>query len=76
MPQAAQVLLLAGSAQAAIIQNDAPGPPPPPSQPLSFLGKPTSANEGPSADGHTQNEAPGGLTQTALEVVAALPSLF
>ena len=71
------ILLLACSAQAGYMQNGSPEPPPPPpSQPASAVQEPTDATDEPTADGYMQNEAPGGLTQIALDVLAALPSLF
>ncbi|HEX8150373.1 MAG TPA: hypothetical protein VF591_24530 [Pyrinomonadaceae bacterium] len=57
------------------MQNDAPAPPPP-SQPASAAQEPADSTEGPTVDGDIQNEAPSDLTQIALDVFAALPSLF
>jgi hypothetical protein len=71
----ALVLLLACSAQAGYIQNDAPTPPPP-SQPANYIQEPTDTSQQTSADGIMQNEAPSALTQIALEVLAVMPSLF
>ena len=71
----ALVLLLACSAQAGIMQNEAPAPPPP-SQPASTAQGPTDATDEPTANGYIQNDAPSGLVQIALDVLAALPSLF
>ena len=71
----ALVLLLACSAQAGYIQNDAPAPPPP-SKPAAAVQEPTDTSQETSANGIMQNEAPSGLTQVALEVLAVLPSLF
>ena len=72
----ALILVLACSAQAGYIQNDAPAPPPPPSQPASAVQEPTDTSQETSANGIMQNDAPSGLTQVALEVLAVLPSLF
>jgi hypothetical protein len=58
------------------MQNDAPAPPPPPSQPASAAQEPTNATQEPTANGIMQNEAPSGLMQIALDVLAALPSLL
>ena len=71
----ALLLLLACSAQAGIMQNDAPKPPPPP-QPTSAVQEPTDTSQEPTANGYMQNDAPSGLTQIALEMLAVLPSLF
>ena len=71
----ALVLLMACSAQAGIMQNEAPAPPPP-SQPAIAVDNPTDANDEPTANGYMQNGAPSGLVQIALDVLAALPSLF
>ena len=70
------ILLLACSAQAGYMQTGAPEPPPPPSQPASAVQEPTDTSQEPSANGYMQNGAPGGLTQIALDVLAALPALF
>ncbi len=69
------LVLLAFSAQAGIIQNETPAPPPP-SQPVSTTPVPTGEGDEPTDDGIMQNEAPSGLTQVALDVLAVLPSLF
>ena len=72
----ALILLLACSAQAGIMQNEAPAPPPP-SQPANTVDEPTDATlVEPTANGYMQNGAPSALTQIALEVLAVLPSLF
>jgi hypothetical protein len=71
----ALILLLACSARAGYIQNDAPAPPPPP-QPVSAVQEPTDTSQETSASDYMQNDAPSGLTQIALEVLAVLPSLF
>lgn len=73
----ALVLLLACSAQAGIMQNDAPAPPPPPpSQPANSVQEPTNNLQETSANGYMQTGAPDGLTQIALEMLAVMPSLF
>ena len=71
----ALVLLLACSAQAGIMQNDAPAPPPP-SQPANSVQELSDTSQETSANGIMQNDAPSALTQIALEVLAVLPSLF
>jgi len=71
----ALVLLLACSAQAGIIQNEAPALPPP-LQSASATLAPTDTSQETSANGYMQNEAPSALTQIALEMLAVLPSLF
>ncbi|MDT5269051.1 MAG: hypothetical protein QOH49_1237 [Acidobacteriota bacterium] len=69
------ILLLACSAQAGYMQNGLPEPPPPP-QPASAAREPMNATQEPTTNGIMQNDAPSGLTQIALDVLAALPSLF
>ena len=69
------ILLLACSAQAGYMQNGSPEPPPP-SQPAIAVDDPTDATDEPIANGLMQNDAPSGLTQVALDVLAALPLLF
>ena len=71
----ALILLLACSARAGYMQSGSPEPPPP-SKPASAVGEPTAATEEPTADGNIQSEAAGVLTQVALDMLAALPSLF
>jgi hypothetical protein len=71
------ILLLACSARAGYMQTGgSPEPPPPPSQPAFAVDEPTDAPEGPAAESVMRNDAPGALTQLALEVLAAMPSLF
>ena len=60
------ILVFACSAQAGYIPNDAPAPPPPP----------TSAPEEQSVNGWMPNGAAESLTQTALDLLTALPSLL
>jgi len=70
----ALVLLLACSAQAGVMQNETPAPPPP--QPANSIQELTDVTDEPTTNGYMQNDAPSGLTQVALEVLAVLPSLF
>ena len=60
----ALILLLACTAQAGWMPNDAPAPPPP-----------ASATEEQSVDGWMPNGAEESLTQLALDLLTALPSL-
>lgn len=71
----ALILLLACSAQAGVMQNDAPAPPPP-SQMTSAMPEPTDAAEESTADGIMGNDAANSLTQIALDLLATLPSLL
>lgn len=76
----ALILLLSCSAQAGYMQTGSPQPPPP-SQPANSIQEPTNTTQEPSANGYMQNgimqnEAPSGLTQIALEVLAVLPALL
>ena len=71
----ALILLLACSARAGYIQTGgSPEPPPPP--PSSPAVEPTGSTGEPIADGNTQSEEAGVLTQVALNMLAALPLLF
>jgi hypothetical protein len=63
------VLLLTGSANAGIMPNDASTPPPPPSQPATADPEPTDAEQA----GEMPSDV---LTQTALDLLALLPSLL
>jgi hypothetical protein len=72
----ALILLLACSARAGVMQNETPAPPPPPSQPANSIQEPTDTFQEPTANGYMQNDAPSGLTQIALDMLAVLPSLF
>jgi hypothetical protein len=56
-------LILTGSAAAGEIQNGSPAPP-------------TNTTQAPTTDGDIQNDAADSLTQTVLDLLAALPSLF
>jgi hypothetical protein len=60
-------LLLTGSASAGIIPNGSPAPPP---------SQPANAAQEPTLDGIIPNGATDGLTQTVLDLLAALPSLL
>jgi hypothetical protein len=59
------VLLLSCSVRADWMANGSPAPPPS-----------SHAIEEPTADGVTGNDAPDDLTQTVLDLLAVLPSLF
>jgi hypothetical protein len=67
------VLLLTASASAGEIPNDSPAPP---SQPTSAVQEPTNAVAETTTDGIIPNDAADSLTQIALELLAALPSLL
>lgn len=71
----ALILLLACSAQAGYMQNDAPAPPPP-AQPASAVQEPTDAAQEPTMGGEIPNDAMDSLTEIALELLALLPSLL
>ena len=71
----ALILLLACSAQAGYMQNDAPAPPPP-SPATSTTQEPMDAAKDPTLDGVMPNDAPDRLTLIALELLAVLPSLL
>ena len=70
------VLLMSVPASAGLIPNDTPAPPPPPS--ASAVQEPTGGEmpNGYMQNGIMQNEAPSGLTQIALELLAVLPSIL
>ena len=68
------VLLLTGSAAAGEMPNPAPAPPA--SQSASVTQEPTNAAQDPATGGEMPNPAPDALTQTVLDLLAALPSLF
>ena len=72
----ALILLLACSARAGYIQTGGSPQPPPPSPSATPVGESTGSTEELIADGDTQSEAAGVLTQVALDMLAALPSLF
>lgn len=63
----ALTLLLACSAQAGWMGNESPAPPP---------SQPTSAVGAPAADGWMPNGVATDLTQSALDLLAVLPSLL
>ena len=66
-------LLLTGSASAGIMQNGSPTPPPPPPpQPESAVQEPADAEQA----GIMPNGVAESLTQTALDLLALLPSLL
>jgi len=67
------VLLLTGSASAGIMPNLPPAPPP--SQQTNATQEPTDAVQDPTA-GEIPNGATDSLTQTVLDLLAALPSLL
>jgi hypothetical protein len=69
------ILLLACSAQAGYIPNDTPAAPPP-SQQTSAVQEPTDATQDPTLDGAMPNDIAYSLTQTALDLLALLPSLL
>ena len=74
----ALILLLACSAQAGWMGNDSPAPPPP-SQPASAVQEPTAGGEittSQTATGAIPNDTTNTLTQIALDLLAALPSLL
>ena len=71
------VLLLTGSANAGLIPNESPAPPP--TQPATAAQEPTGGdiqNGQPALNGEIPNEAPDSMTQTALDLLAALSSLL
>ena len=69
------VLLLACSAQAGWIQNEAPAPPPPSPQ-TSAVQEPVNAVQEPTTDGEISNNVTDSLTGIALDLLAILPSLL
>jgi hypothetical protein len=73
----ALVLLLACSAQAGWMPNDMPAPPPP-AQPASAVQEPTGGEvtTGETIPGEIPNATTDTLTQIALDLLAALPSLL
>jgi hypothetical protein len=64
----ALILLLACSAQAGYMQNEAPAPPPPP-QPANVVQEPTTGGEIP-------NDVSDSMTGIALDLLAVLSSLL
>jgi hypothetical protein len=68
------MLILACSAQAGHIHNDVIATPPPP--PPSAMQEPTDADQEPTTPGIMPNGAAESLTQTALDLLALLPSLL
>jgi hypothetical protein len=70
------VLLLTVPASAGLIPNESPAPPP---ATANAVQEPTGSeipNGGPTLDGEMPNLAPDSLTQTALDLLALLPSLL
>jgi hypothetical protein len=61
------VLLLTGTTSAGIMPNLPPAPPP---------SQATNAAQDPATGGEMPNPAPDSLTQTALDLLALLPSLL
>jgi hypothetical protein len=51
-------------------------PTPPPSQPTNAVQEPTDATQEPTLDGIMPNGVADSLTQTALDLLALLPSLL
>lgn len=71
----ALILLLACSAQAGYMQNDAPTAPPQ-SQPTSTIQEPTDAAQQPTTGGIMENGTADSLMQIALDLLAVLPALL
>jgi hypothetical protein len=69
----ALILLLACTARADWIPNGLTAPPPPPP---SAVQEPTDADQEPTTPGIMPNGAAESLTQTALDLLALLPSLL
>jgi hypothetical protein len=70
------VLLLTGSASAGIMPNGSAEPPPPTSQSTSAVQEPTDTDQEPALDGIMPNGVAESLTQSALDLLAILPSLL
>jgi len=68
------VLCLTGSAVAGEMQNGSPAPPPPPSAMQAPTDDPAPGEM--HTPGEIQNDAPDIVTQTALDLLALLPSLL
>lgn len=68
------VLLLTGTTSAGEIPNMTPAPPP--SQQTGNAQEPTGANQDQTADGVMPNGVTDSLTQTALDLLALLPTLL
>lgn len=68
------VLLLTGTTSAGEIPNMTPAPPP--SQQTNNTQEPTDADQDQTADGIIPNGVTESLTQTALDLLALLPSLL
>jgi hypothetical protein len=69
------ILLLACSAQAGYMQNDKPAPPPPPPT-TSAAQEPTEATQDQAAGGELPDGLSDSLMQTALDLLALLPTLL
>ena len=69
------VLLLTGSASAGIMQNGSPAPPPPQTNTAQEPADDTAPGEM-HTPGEIPNDAPDIVTQTALDLLALLPSLL
>jgi hypothetical protein len=69
------VLLLTGTTGAGVIPNMPPTPPPSSAQ-TSAAQEPTATAQETTTDGEMPNPAPDTLTQTVLDLLAVLPSLF
>ena len=69
------VLLLTGSASGGVMPNDAPAPPPPPASAVQEPTDDTTPGEI-GTPGVMGNDSPDILTQTALDLLALLPSLL
>lgn len=67
---AALLLALSCPAYAGDIQNDSPKPP------TSAVQEPMDTDQESTLDGIMPNDVAGSLTQTALDLLALLPSLF
>jgi hypothetical protein len=67
------VLLLTGSVVAGVMPN---GTIAPTDQQTSSVQAPTDATQGTTTDGEMTNDTAASMTQTALDLLAALPSLL
>ncbi len=70
-------LLLAFSCPSFAGEIATPGSPtPPPPQPVSAVQEPTDADQEPTLAGYMPNDVADSLTQTALDLLALLPTLL
>ena len=69
-------LLLAFSCPALAGEMGTPGSPAPPPTTASAVQEPTDAPDEPTTEGEMPNDAPDSVTQTALGLLALLPSLL